>query len=131
MSQKYHCFQAFRFLPPLWIRPPSESTTLRNIVCYSLDCGFLMQRKDHSDFWAQKVFDWQVHMADSFHPSNLVSYNIVCKPGALQRQVALQGAFVKISDFVKFTGSRTGISKEQVRLRKSNPLENRQKSGLF
>ena len=43
----------------------------------------------------------------------------VCKPGALQRQADLQGAFVKIGDFIKFKGCSCGIPREQALLRKS------------
>ena len=39
--------------------------------------------------------------------------------GALQRQVVLQGAFVKIRDFIKFKGFSCGIPGEQALLRKS------------
>ena len=39
--------------------------------------------------------------------------------GALQRQAVLQGAFVKIVDFIKFEGFSSGISREQALLRKS------------
>ena len=43
----------------------------------------------------------------------------VCILGALQRQVDLQGVFVKIGDFIKFKGFSCGIPREQAILRKS------------
>ena len=48
----------------------------------------------------------------------------VCILGALQRQVDLQGVFVKIGDSIKFKGFLVS-SKNQT------PPENRPKSGLF
>ena len=44
----------------------------------------------------------------------------VCKLGALQGQVDLQGVFLKIDDFIKPKESCTGIPGEQALLRKSN-----------
>ena len=43
----------------------------------------------------------------------------MCMLGALQRQVDLQGAFVKIGDFMKLKGFSCGIPREQAILKKS------------
>ena len=53
--------------------------------------------------------------------------------GELQKQVDLQGVFVKIGDFkINLIRFSCGIPREQKAiLRKSKPPENRQKSGLF
>ena len=49
-----------------------------------------------------------------------LKYSTVSKLGALQRQVHLQGVFVKIGDYIKFKGFFSGVLKEQALLRKSN-----------
>ena len=55
----------------------------------------------------------------------------VCILGALQRQVDLQGAFVKIGDFIKFQGFLVEFLENRRSWENQKPPENRQKSGLF
>ena len=51
--------------------------------------------------------------------------------GALQRQVVLQGAFVKIRDFIKFKGFLVEFLENKRSWENQKHPENRQKSGLF
>ena len=55
----------------------------------------------------------------------------MCILGALQRQVDLQGVFVKIGDFIKFKGFLVEFLKSRRSWENQKPPENRQKSGLF
>ena len=55
----------------------------------------------------------------------------MCMLGALQRQVDLQGMFVKIGDFIKFKGFLVEFLENKWSRGKQKPPENRQKSGLL
>ena len=55
----------------------------------------------------------------------------VCTLGALQRQAVLQGAFVKIGDFIKFKGFLVEFLESRRSWENQQPPGNRQKSGLF